>query len=138
MKFKDILAVTGKPGLYEMITPRGDGLIVRQIGDSKKFFISSRKFMFNPLDNIGIYLTNGDTIPLREVMTNVHNSPDRPSVKDSADELKAWFHTVAEDFDEDQVYVSDIKKVLKWYAEMQTQKITSLLDEDTSNSDEEE
>lgn len=119
MEFKDVVAVSGMGGLFEMISQRPDGMLIQPIGSNKKRFVSNRIHTFSPLDKIGIYTLDGDSLPLEDVMRNIHKDVAEggtlPSSNANSDELKAFFVRVLEDYDEEKVYVSDIKKVVKWY-----------------------
>ena len=116
MKFKDIISITGKSGLFHMISARQDGLIVTPLGEDKRTFISSRKHMFTPLENIGIYLESGETIEIADVLLKIAEQPSIPHPKASGNELKSFFREVVEDYDDERVYTSDIKKIIKWQA----------------------
>jgi len=120
MKFKDVVAVSGMGGLFEMISQRADGMLIQPIGSNKKKFVSNRIHTFSPLDKIGIYTLDGDSLPLEDVMRNLHKDVDAggtiPKASAKSNELKAFFNRIMEDYDDERVYVSDIKKVIKWYA----------------------
>ncbi|MGB1242000.1 MAG: DUF5606 domain-containing protein [Chitinophagales bacterium] len=120
MEFKDVVAVSGMGGLFEMISQRPDGMLIQPIGSNKKKFVSNRIHTFSPLDKIGIYTLDGDSLPLEDVMRNIHKDVAAggiiPKASAKSTELKAFFNRVMEDYDDERVYVSDIKKVIKWYA----------------------
>ncbi len=120
MEFKDVVAVSGIGGLFEMISQRPDGMLIQPIGSNKKKFVSNRIHTFSPLDKIGIYTLDGDSLPLEDVMRNIHKDVEAggevPKANSKSNELKAFFNRVMEDYDDERVYVSDIKKVIKWYA----------------------
>jgi len=138
MKFKDIISITGKPGLYELINARQDGLIVSVLGEDKKTFISSRKHMFTPLENIGIYLQSGETIELAKVFKKLDGSSNKPGEGAKSDELKSFFRTIVQDYDEERVYISDIKKIVKWHTVLTDFKIDFKTSQDEAQTDEEE
>lgn len=116
MEFNKIVSVQGQPGLYETLNVRGDGLIVRSLDGGKANFVSSRNAGFSLLENISIY-TATDAEPLKDVFLIIAESKiDLPDVKKADNAaLKAFFKKVLPEYDEDQVYMSDIKKVIKWY-----------------------
>jgi hypothetical protein len=70
MKLTDIIAISGKPGLYQISANRDNGLIANALGSDKKSFYSSRQHMFTPLENITIY-TETDTLELLEVFKRI-------------------------------------------------------------------
>ena len=127
MEFKDILAVSSLPGLYEIERQRPDGLIVKGLDDKKSRFVSNRIHTFSPLDKIAIY-TFDDSVELVNVMKGMQEKASAgelkiPSPKASSKDLKSFFGKVLADYDEDRVYVSDIKKVIKWYTILETHGI---------------
>lgn len=115
MKLTEILAISGKPGLYQISANRDNGLIANALGSDKKNFYSSRTHMFTPLENITVY-TETDTIELVEVFKKI-KADEKALVSPNAsnDELRAYFTKLVPDHDQEKVYVSDIKKILKWY-----------------------
>jgi len=119
MEFKDLVSISGKPGLFEMVKTRQDGMIVRGFTDGSKSFISSRKHNFTPLDNIGVYLESGDTVELKEVFDQIaEQGGNIPMASAPSDELRNFFREVLPEHDEDKVKISDIKKILQWYEEL--------------------
>ncbi|MEZ5054703.1 MAG: DUF5606 domain-containing protein [Chitinophagales bacterium] len=118
MEFKEIIAVTGVSGLKKLIANRNDGLILCELDGTNKKFYSNRQHMFSPLDNISIY-TEDDTIPLLDVFIEMKNQVSTTPVvgsNASNDELRAYLGKIVPTFDRERVNVSDIKKLVKWYA----------------------
>jgi hypothetical protein len=118
MEFKEIIAVTGVPGLKRLVANRNDGLILSELDGSNKKFYSNRQHMFSPLENISIY-TDNDTVVLLDVMIEMKaqkatNAPVEPNA--SNDELRNYLGSILPNFDRERVNVSDIKKLLKWFA----------------------
>lgn len=115
MKLTDILAISGKPGLYQISANRDNGLIASALGSDKKNFYSSRTHMFTPLENITIY-TETDTIELLEVFKKM-KADEKGIISANAnnDDLRTYFTKLVPDHDQEKVYVSDIKKIVKWY-----------------------
>ena len=134
MNLENILAVTGMPGLYKLVATRSNGLIIEDFDNGKRTFISMRKHQFTPVESIGIY-TYGDVIDIKDVFVKLAESGDRPDPGAPGHELHKFFRTVLPDYDENRVYLSDIKKLLKWYAFLDER---GLMQEDTATSDEEE
>lgn len=117
MNLKEVLSIGGMSGLYKIVANRDNGLIVTAIGDDKKKFVSSRQHMFTPLENITIY-TEEDSEELVNVLKLMKEKiSEVPLVKASASskELREYFTKVLPNHDQDKVYTSDIKKLLKWY-----------------------
>lgn len=116
MDLSQILAVSGLPGLFKMVGNRSNGLIVEDLDSGKGRFCSSRKYQFTPLESIAIY-TISDTIALKEVFEKLKKKDPAliPTAKSSEEEIKSFFKEVIPDYDEDRVYIKDMKKLFKWY-----------------------
>jgi hypothetical protein len=116
MTLAELVAITGMPGLYKVTGKRNDGLIVTSLTDNKTTFVSGRTHMFSTLDNITMF-TTGDGVTLKEVLASIKKlEAENPtsSVKDDAS-LKAFVAKAIPDYDREKVYVSDMKKLVKWY-----------------------
>lgn len=119
MEYRQIVAVTGMPGLYQLVSTKNDGAFVRSLIDKSIKFVSSRLHQLTPLESIEIY-TYAENVRLHEVLESIKNN-DAPvkelisNKKASNDEWRSYFATVLPNFDQERVYVSDIKKILKWY-----------------------
>jgi hypothetical protein len=103
-------------GLYQLLATKSDGAIVKNLADQTTKFISARLHNVTPLESIEIY-TIAENVRLHEVLQKMKDSnatmPD--AKKASNDDIKSYFKKVYPDMDEDRVYVSDMKKMLKWY-----------------------
>lgn len=120
MNVDGIIAVTGKPGLYKVVGQTKNGVIVEGLESGKKVAMNSTSKM-SALQDIAIY-TYTEEIPLVDVFDKIRIKEDgKASIghKSSAAVLTAYFQEVLEDFDEDRVYPSDIKKVISWYNTLQ-------------------
>ncbi|RSC92982.1 DUF5606 family protein [Tenacibaculum singaporense] len=116
MEFNKIIAVTGKPGLYEILSQTKTGVIVKSIVDGKRFPITATHNV-SLLENIAIY-TYEEEVPLAQVLKNIADKEDGKeaiSHKESANKLTEYFGEVLPGFDEERVYASNIKKVIQWY-----------------------
>lgn len=114
MEYNRIVAVTGMPGLYEVVSSKTDGAIVRSLEDKSTKFISSRVHNLSHLESIEVY-TVRDNVQLSDVFAAMKaNSAQLPDVKDNK-ALKTYFETVYPDLDFERVYSSDMKKMVKWY-----------------------
>jgi len=113
MEYGKIISVTGMPGLYELLSSKNDGAIVRSLDDKTTKFVSSRIHNFSHLESIEIY-TVRDNVNLIEVFQAMDTSTEKiPDGKD-AGALKKYFETVYPDIDFERVYTSDLKKMAKW------------------------
>ena len=120
MNVDGIISVTGKPGLYKVIGQNKSGVIVAGLMGGKKVAMPSTSKM-SALQDIAIY-TYTEEIPLVDVLDKIRVKEDgKPSIghKSSAAVLTAYFKDIVEDYDEDRVYPSDIKKVVSWYNTLQ-------------------
>ena len=118
MEYKEIVAVTGISGLFQLLTTKSDGAVVRSVADKTTKFISARQHNVTPLDSIEVY-TTGDNVRLETVFQKMleHEADIAPvDVKTSNNNtIKAYFKGIFPEFDDERVYVSDMKKMLKWY-----------------------
>ena len=119
MDYKEIVSVTGIGGLFQLVTTKSDGAIVRNISDKTTKFISARLHNVTPLESIEVY-TTGDNVRLHEVFQKMKDAEAATPLPTDAkkadnDSVKAYFLKINPDFDMDRVYVSDMKKMLRWY-----------------------
>ncbi|WP_217604708.1 DUF5606 domain-containing protein [Chitinophaga sp. GbtcB8] len=122
MQYREIVAVTGLGGLFQLLASKQDGAIVRSLEDKSTRFVSSRVHNFTPLESIEVF-TTGDNVNLAEVFKAMQEQEaDHKVVAANADNtaIKTYFRKVYPSFDEDKVYVSDMKKMVKWYAILKT------------------
>lgn len=114
MEYSRIIGVTGLPGLYELVSSKSDGALVRSLEDSSTKFVSSRIHNLSHLESIEVYTTN-ENVNLVDVFNAMKNSSEPlPDTKDNK-ALKKYFETVYPDLDFDRVYTSDMKKMVKWF-----------------------
>ena len=113
MEYSKIISVTGFGGLFELLSSKSDGAIVRSLDDKTTRFVSSRQHNFSHLESIEIF-TVRDNVNLAEVFLEMQkNSTPLPNTKDNA-AVKKYFETVYPDMDFERVYTSDMKKMVKW------------------------
>lgn len=116
MKLKDILAISGKSGLYKFVSQGRNGIIVESFEDhSRSLAHASAKV--SALEDIAIF-TATEELPLATVFKKIFEKEGGKATishKSSPEELKAFFANVLPDYDREKVYVSDIKKVVNWY-----------------------
>ncbi len=140
MSLDTIIAISEKPGLYKLVTQTRSGFIAEGLLDGKRISANLRSNV-SVLSEIAIY-TLTEEVPLKEVFKNIRKKEAGKvtsiSHKDSKDTLEEYFFDVLPDYDEDRVYPSDIKKVVRWYNLLQKNDLLGLLDEDTETNDEEE
>lgn len=122
MKLSEIAAVSGKGILYKVLAPTKAGIILEALDETKAKLVTSANNKISLLHEISIYTTTREgTIPLENVLKKIYQEyKEDPGVDANADgaELKAFMKTVVPEFDESRVYVSDLKKLVKWYAQL--------------------
>jgi Domain of unknown function (DUF6852)/Domain of unknown function (DUF5606) len=122
MDYNRIVAVTGLPGLYEVISSKSDGAVVRSLEDQSTKFVSSRIHNLSHLESIEVYTTK-ENVSLADVFTAIkENKAELPDVKDNK-VVKKYFETVYPDLDFDRVYASDMKKMIKWFETLEQNQV---------------
>lgn len=122
MEYSRIVAVTGMPGLYEILNSKSDGAIVRSLDDGSTKFVSSRVHNLSHLESIEIY-TTGENVPLSDVFAAMKASKESmPDVKDNK-ALKGYFEKVYPEMDTERVYSSDMKKMINWFGVLESHKV---------------
>jgi hypothetical protein len=136
MEYSRIVAVTGLPGLYEVLSSKSDGAIVRSLDDGNTKFISSRVHNLSHLESIEIY-TTGDNVSLSDIFSAMKgSSDDLPDTKDTK-ALKSYFEKTYPEMDQERVYASDMKKMVNWFNVLQKHNIDFTLQEKTGENSEE-
>lgn len=114
---KEILAITGKPGLFKIVSHNGKTLIVEDMQSKKRFPVSARDRVVS-LGDIAMY-TDSDDKPLGEILDIIYSNEkgEKINVKEviATNGLKSQFEKYVADFDKDRVHDSDIKKLFSWY-----------------------
>lgn len=137
MTLDKILSISGKPGLFKIVTQTRSGLVAESLIDGKKTSVNVHSNV-SVLSEIAIY-TLTEEVPLKNVLKKIKDKenagPTAISHKDSKIKLEEYFFEVLPDYDEDRVYASDIKKIVQWYNLLQQH---DMLDALNSEDDEEE
>jgi hypothetical protein len=137
MDYSKLVAVTGLPGLYELINSKNDGAIIRSLDDNTTRFASSRIHNFSHLESIEVY-TTGENVNLVDIFQAMEKgSGTLPDGKDNA-VTKKYFEKVYPELDFDRVYASDLKKMVKWFDVLQKNKVELKLSELPEEEEEEE
>ncbi len=110
---KDILSISGQSGLFKLVSQGKNNIIVESLIDGKRMpaYATSR---ISALEDISIFTVDGDA-KLTDVLVTVFENQLQVDPKASSKDLKTAFAKVLPDFDEERVYVSDIKKIFTWY-----------------------
>jgi len=128
MEYSKLVAVTGLPGLFELISSRGDGAVVRSLDENKTQFISSRVHNFSHLESIEVY-TQRDNVNLVDVFNAMEkDGGSLPDAKDN-DAVKKYFEKAYPEMDFERVYSSDMKKMVKWFESLKKHNIEIKLSE---------
>ncbi len=123
MEYNKIVSVTGLSGLFEMMSSKADGAVVRSLEDNTTKFVSSRIHNFSHLESIEIY-TVKDNVNLVDIFTAMKNSGEaKPDAKADNAAIKAYFEKVYPEIDFERVYTSDMKKMLRWFVILEKNSI---------------
>ena len=139
MDYNKLVSITGLSGLYELMSSKADGGVVRSLEDKSTKFVSTRIHSFSHLESVEIF-TVKDNINLVEVFTAMKDSKEKmPDAKADGKELKAYFTKVYPDMDFERVYTSDMKKMIKWLEILTSNnveiKLSDVPDQETSTVD---
>lgn len=141
MSLEKTIAIAGKPGLYKLVAQTRAGFVAESLIDKKRLSVSLQQNV-SVLSEIAIY-TLTEEVPLKEVFLKIkekeNGAQTSVSAKESKDKLEEYFFNVLPDYDEDRVYLSDIKKVIQWYNLLQKHNmLDDLIEvaEETSNEEE--
>ncbi|GHN01758.1 hypothetical protein WSM22_32470 [Cytophagales bacterium WSM2-2] len=119
MEISEIASVSGKGGLYKILKPGKAGVILESMDATKTKIVAGATLRVSVLNEISIYTTTKEgTVPLADVLKKIHSQFGADLGLDSessSKELQSFMKAVLPEFDEQRVYVSDIKKLVKWY-----------------------
>lgn len=127
MSIQKILAISGRPGLYELKIQTRTGFVAESLVDGKRITVSMRSNV-SLLSEIAIY-TYAEEVKLAEVFKMIatkENDGASISHKESKATLEEYFRTILPEFDEDRVYSSDIKKIISWYNLLQSKGLVTV------------
>lgn len=132
---KTILSISGKPGLYKLISQGKNMLIVESISADKKRFPAYGNEKIISLADIAMY-TDDAEVPLADVLNAIKEKENAAEAsidpkKASAEQLREYLAEVLPDFDRERVYVGDIKKLISWYNILVANEITDFKQEST-------
>ena len=116
MDLTKIISISGKPGLFKLVSQAKGGFIVEDLEKGKKTSISAHNNV-SLLENVAIYGVS-EEFPLREVFTRIYNKENGgPAInhKESGANLRKYIEEVLPEYDESRVYDSDLKKLFQWY-----------------------
>jgi len=135
MEYNKLISVSGLPGLFELVTTKNDGAIVRSLEENTTRFISSRGHQFSHLESIEVYTTENN-VNLAEIFVAMKNSNEPlPEIKNEK-ALKAYFLKVHPSIDLERVYTSDLKKMVKWLQILNAAGVDITIPSDENETDE--
>lgn len=140
IQLKDILSISGRGGLFKFIAQARNGVVVESLEDGKRH-VAPASARVSSLVDIAIF-TEDEEVPLSDIFMKIFDKTEGKesiSHKASNDELKVVFVELVPDYDEDRVYVSDIKKVFQWYNQLHANDLLEVIEkeEEVESSDEE-
>ena len=119
MEFKDLASISGKSGLYKIIKPARTSIIVESLDPQRKKTVISVNQRISVLDEISVYTNTAEgSTPLKQVFQAIYREfGDDPAIEGDATnaEFLSFFKVILPEFDQDKVYASDIKKIVRWY-----------------------
>ncbi len=121
MSLEKIISISGKPGLFQIITQTRTGFLVESLLDGKKLSLNLRSNV-SLLSEISVY-TYDEEVKLLEVLKKIQdytNNGQAISHKEDKVVLEDYFRKVLPEYDEERVYHSDIKKIIQWYNLLQS------------------
>ncbi len=116
MDLKDLMSISGQPGLFRFISQGRNSIIVESLEDKKRMSVYSTS-RISTFEEIAVFTESGE-IPLAELLKKMYRFSDGKeaiSHKSSAEEIKKYFVAVLPDYDRERVYLSDMKKIINWY-----------------------
>jgi len=139
MNLKDILAISGYPGLFKLVSQAKNGIIVESIIDGKRFQAFSTHKV-SALEDVAIFTREGET-PLKEIFIKIFKKEQGgPAINhktSTVEAMKSYFLEILPEYDQERVYMSDIKKVLMWYNTLHQVNMLNL-PEDENDKEEQE
>ena len=132
MKFNELVAISGLSGLYQLVSTKSDGAIVRSLDDKTTKFVAARAHNVTPLDSIEVF-TQEDNLRLWDVFQVFKENESKVDLSDAAKmdnyKIKAAFAVLFPQYDRDRVYTSDMKKMIKWFGILKSYQLLDVTEE---------
>lgn len=132
MEYSKLVSVTGLPGLFELLSSKADGGVVKSLEDKSTKFVSTRVHQFSHLESIEVF-TTGDNVNLVDVFTAMAASTENLPADTDAAAVKKYFEKVYPNMDFSRVYASDMKKMVKWFGILKANNVEIKLSEIPEN-----
>ena len=116
MNLKDILAISGYPGLFKYVSQAKNGIIVESL-INKKRMQAYTSVKVSALEDIAIFTENAE-VPLGKIFSKIFEKESGglgPDAKSSPEILTTYFEEILPEYDKKRVYISDIRKIIAWY-----------------------
>jgi Domain of unknown function (DUF5606) len=138
MEYGKLVSVTGLPGLFELLSSKADGGVVKSLEDKSTKFVSTRVHQFSHLESIEVF-TTADNVNLVDVFTAMAASTEKMPAEADAAAVKKYFEKVYPAMDFTRVYASDMKKMVKWIGILKANdveiKLSELPEGDTATTE---
>jgi len=137
IQLKDFLAISGKGGLFKFIAQARNGIVVESLEDQKRH-VAPASARVSSLEDIAIF-TENEEVPLADIFYLIHEKSDgkeTTSHKAPPEELRSQFKELVPDYDEERVYVSDIKKVFQWYNQLLKHELLEVIEKEDESAEE--
>ena len=128
MEYGKLVSVTGLPGLFELLSSKADGGVVKSLEDKSTKFVSTRVHQFSHLESIEVF-TNTENVNLVDVFTAMAVSTEKMPAEADAAAVKKYFEKVYPAMDFSRVYASDMKKMIKWFGILKANDVEIKLSE---------
>ena len=128
MEYGKLVSVTGLPGLFELLSSKADGGVVKSLEDKSTKFVSTRVHQFSHLESIEVFTTT-DNVNLVDVFTAMAASTEKMPAEADAAAVKKYFEKVYPAMDFGRVYASDMKKMVKWFGILKANDVEIKLSE---------
>ena len=129
MEYSKLVAISGLPGVFEVINSKTDGAIVRSVDDKTTRFVSSRIHQFSQLESIEVY-TTADNVNLVEIFQAMDKAGGQLPDEKDATAVKKYFEKAYPEMDFERVYASDMKKMVKWFDILKKNEVEIKLSEE--------
>lgn len=126
---KDLMSISGKGGLFRFLAQAKNGVVVESLQDKTRH-VATATARVSSLEDIAIFTTEED-MPLSVVFMKIHEKEEGGASIDPKipnEELKSYFRGVLPDYDDDRVYISDIKKVINWYNQLHQLELLDIIE----------
>ncbi len=134
---KGIMSISGQPGLFKLVTEAKNSIIVESLVTGKRMPAYSTS-KISALEDIAIFTKTGE-VALKEVLKSISEKENggQITIKGSGNELKTYFEEVLPEYDQDRVYVSDMKKIIQWYNLLQSKELLNFDEESETDENKE-